>query len=206
MTLHLTGDKRLTLVCTSCYIWCVPVAVQEGPDRRQPVEAGASALSKGNTMPLQSTCSPARGTMTGRPLSTSSTSPAFAPHGSPLVVTDPAQRLLVRAAPDDMQDSSHIPGQIPGTDSWSTNIVDFHHRLTPNVVAPARCNCAGFCDYCSQQGCQSPRCIDRYLSSWWAVCDQCGGLADDGYGNGCPVCVLGVIQVMPGHPGAVQPR
>ena len=78
--------------------------------------------------------------------------------------------------------------------------------MAVTVTAPARTNCAGFCDYCCHQGCQSPRCIDLYLSSWWALCDQCGGLADDGWGNGCPICVHGVIQVMPGHPGAVQPR
>ena len=85
-------------------------------------------------MPVQRTCSPARGTMTGRPMSTPSTSPASAPHASSVDVTDP-HRLSIRPVPDDMQDSSHTPGQIPGTDSRSTNVVDLHSRLTPNHQA-----------------------------------------------------------------------
>jgi len=45
--------------------WYVPVEVistKNGPDGLPPVEASASALSKGMTMPVKSTCSPARRT------------------------------------------------------------------------------------------------------------------------------------------------
>jgi hypothetical protein len=75
----------------------------------------------------------------------------------------------------------------------------------PVPTAPARCNLAGFCDYCGQLGCQSPRCQGLYDNTWWAVCDRCGGHGGDDYGNACH-CVSGVIQVPPGYHGAVPVR
>jgi hypothetical protein len=74
------------------------------------------------------------------------------------------------------------------------------------VIAPPRCNCAGFCDYCGNQGCRSPRCITRYNATWWAICESCDGRGGDGLGSSCPLCTHGVMQVIRGSVGAVQPR
>jgi hypothetical protein len=66
------------------------------------------------------------------------------------------------------------------------------------VTAPSRLNCAGFCGWCGEHGCQSPICITGWSTSWWTVCPHCGGI-------GCPICFVGVVQVDPG-PGVVQAR
>lgn len=75
------------------------------------------------------------------------------------------------------------------------------------VSAPPRLNFAGFCDYCSVRGCQSPECITRHTSTRWAVCERCDGVGytegDDGM---CGFCVLGVTQVTDAYIGvAVRP-
>ena len=73
------------------------------------------------------------------------------------------------------------------------------------VVAPPRCNFAGFCNYCGEQGCRSRSCVSTYLSTWWAACEICGGVGGDGLGSSC-LCTYGVIQVGSGRQGAVQPQ
>lgn len=75
----------------------------------------------------------------------------------------------------------------------------------PIAMAPPRLNFAGFCGYCGTRGCSDPACITRYRSSRWAVCPSCGG-NDERDGAGCDMCLYGVIEVHPNHPGAVQPR
>ena len=74
-----------------------------------------------------------------------------------------------------------------------------------SVSTPPRCNFAGFCNYCGEQGCRSRDCVTMYLDTWWAACEICGGVGGDGLGSGC-LCIYGVVQVGSGRPGAVQPR
>jgi hypothetical protein len=71
------------------------------------------------------------------------------------------------------------------------------------TTAPPRCNFAGFCSYCGEQGCQKAACLAWYATTWWAPCDQCGGIGSDGYGTSC-FCLHGVIQVNAAWAGAVQ--
>jgi hypothetical protein len=73
------------------------------------------------------------------------------------------------------------------------------------VSAPPRCNFAGFCNYCGQQGCRSRDCVSIYLDTWWAPCEICDGVGGDGLGSSC-LCTYGVVQVGPGRQGAIQPR
>jgi hypothetical protein len=73
------------------------------------------------------------------------------------------------------------------------------------VTAPPRCNFAGFCNFCGEQGCRSRDCVSIYLDTWWAACDVCGGVGGDGLGSDC-LCTYGVIQVGSGRQGAIQPR
>jgi hypothetical protein len=73
------------------------------------------------------------------------------------------------------------------------------------VSAPPRCNFAGYCNYCNEQGCRSRDCILLYLDTWWAACELCDGMGGDGLGDGC-ICLYGVVQVGSDRKGAVQPR
>lgn len=75
----------------------------------------------------------------------------------------------------------------------------------PAAVAPPRLNFAGFCGYCATLGCTDPGCVARYRSSRWAVCPSCNGVGEAD-GVSCDLCLYGVIEVRPNHPGAVQPR
>jgi hypothetical protein len=84
----------------------------------------------------------------------------------------------------------------PGGSQWPTGV---------SVTALPRCNFAGFCNFCGEQGCRSRECIITYLDTWWAACEFCGGVGGDGLGSRC-ICTYGVLQVGPGRPGAVQPR
>ena len=85
-----------------------------------------------------------------------------------------------------------------GDSRWPTGV---------SVSAPPRCNFAGFCNYCGEQGCRSRDCVTMYLDTWWAACEICGGVGvgGGGLGDDC-LCTYGVIQVGSGRPGAVQPR
>lgn len=72
------------------------------------------------------------------------------------------------------------------------------------VAAPLRLNCAGYCNFCAEQGCHKPTCITSYRNSWWTICDRCAGLGSDGHGTPC-TCLNGVMQVGALTTGAVQP-
>jgi hypothetical protein len=77
---------------------------------------------------------------------------------------------------------------------------------TVAVTAPPRCNFAGYCNFCGEQGCRSRVCVALYLETWWAACDICGGVGGDGLGLSC-ICTYGVIQVGSGWRGpAIQPH
>lgn len=78
-------------------------------------------------------------------------------------------------------------------------------RMDLDVVAPPRCNFAGFCNYCGLSNCRSTTCIEVHLNTWWAACEICYGIGADDANTTCH-CLYGVAQVWPGCPGAVQPR
>jgi hypothetical protein len=72
------------------------------------------------------------------------------------------------------------------------------------VSAPPRCNFAGFCIYCGLHGCTDPACVAEYAASSWAVCPACEGRGGDGISTTCRLCLHGVTEALPSHPGAVR--
>ena len=101
----------------------------------------------------------------------------------------------MNAAQGDPLVGDHDGVSTPDTEHLATGVA---------VSALPRCNFAGFCNFCGEQGCRSQDCIAIYLDTWWAACDICGGVGSDGFGSGC-ICTYGVIQVGSERPGAVQP-
>lgn len=90
------------------------------------------------------------------------------------------------------------------TGQCETPAIDPRWPIGVSVSALPRCNFAGFCNYCGQQGCRSRDCVSMYLDTWWAACEVCGGVGGDGLGLSC-LCTYGVVQVSSGRPGAIQP-
>jgi hypothetical protein len=99
-------------------------------------------------------------------------------------------------------------GRIGHAQTMTTQVVTQtlnSQNLAVSVSPPPRCDFAGFCDYCGEQGCRSTDCVAMYFDTWWAACEICGGVGGDGLGASC-LCTYGVVQVGSGRGGAVQPR
>ncbi|MFU8876356.1 hypothetical protein [Micromonospora sp. SL4-19] len=64
-----------------------------------------------------------------------------------------------------------------------------------NSVRPPRCNFAGYCIMCGNQGCQSSECISDYTQTAWAVCNQCHGYGADPVSSIPCSCWGGLTQI-----------
>ncbi|MEW2386323.1 hypothetical protein AB0873_30215 [Micromonospora sp. NPDC047707] len=60
---------------------------------------------------------------------------------------------------------------------------------------PPRCNFAGYCVMCGQQGCQSSACIADFARTAWAVCNQCNGAGADPASSIPCSCWGGLTQI-----------
>lgn len=67
-------------------------------------------------------------------------------------------------------------------------------QLTSIVVKPPRWTFAGWCLWCADRYCHSPRCIALHLASVWTVCPDCDGTMTAGGVEHCQSCFGGVIE------------